>query len=102
MSKWPPDTARDYECTVFYEKSFTQKTPLCKKCVSLKWRLSARKMEHDLLTSEHRWQRTSSTVPFDILSPESKKARLSNTRSNMHREIVNLQSQAKCSAEKIE
>ena len=28
VSKWPPDTARDYECTVFYEKSFMQKTSL--------------------------------------------------------------------------
>ena len=97
MSEWPPDTARDYECTVFYEKSTTQKTPLCKKCVSLKWRLSARKMEHDQLTDEHRRQRqqSSSTVPFDFLSPESK-------LSNMRREIANLRSQAKCSAEKIE
>ena len=67
MSEWPPDTARDYECTVFYEKT-TQKTPLCKKCVSLKWHLSARKMEHDQLTDEHRRQRqqSSSTIPIDF------------------------------------
>ena len=96
-SSWPPNTARDYECTVFYEKSSTQKTALCKKCTSLKWRLSARKMEHNQLTNEHR-QQASSTVPFDFLSPESKKARL----SNMRREIVTLRTQAKSSAEKIE
>ena len=100
MSKWPPDTGRDCECPVFYEKSSTQKTPLCKKCISLKWRLSARKLEHDHLTDEHRWQRqqSSSTVSFDVLSPKSQKARL----SNMRREIANLRSQAKRIDEKIE
>ena len=100
MSKWPPDTARDYECTVFYEKSSTRKTQLCKKCVSLKWCLSARKMEHDQLIDEHSWQRqqAKSTVPFDILSPGSKKARLSSMRQG----IANLWSQAKCNAENIE
>ena len=32
---WPPDTTRDCECTVLFEKSSTQKSTLCKKCTSL-------------------------------------------------------------------
>ena len=97
---WPPDTARDCECTVLFEKGPTHKSMLCKKCTSLKWRLSARKREHDQIGDEHRLkrQRSSSTVPFSVLSPESKRARV----SNMRREIVTLRAQAKSNAQKIE
>ena len=97
---WPPDTARDCECTVLFEKSPTQKSTLCKQCTSLKWRLSCRKREHDKISDEHRLKRqqSSSTVPFSVLSPESKKARV----TNMRREIITLRTQAKYTAQKIE
>ncbi len=29
VSCWPPDTARDSECSIFYEKHSTQKTQMC-------------------------------------------------------------------------
>lgn len=100
MCSWPPDTARDCECTVLFEKGPTQKSTLCKKCTSLKWRLSARKREHDQISDEHRLKRqqSSSTVPFSVLSPESKKARV----SNMRREITTLRAHVNYAAQKIE
>ena len=51
---WPPDTARDCECTVLFEKGLTHKSVLHKKCTSLKWCLCARKRGHDHISDEHR------------------------------------------------
>ena len=98
-SSWPPDTARDCECPVLYEKSSTKKSTLCSKCTSLKWRLAGRKREHEQYTSEHRLRsQASSTVPFDILSPESKKARLTNMRC----EISTLRAKTRSNARMID
>ena len=97
---WPPDTARDCECSIWYVKRPTRRSQLCEKCTSLKWHLSARKREHDRLTPEQRKlrQQASSTVPFDHLSPASKKARLSNMRTA----ITKLRTSGQRSVEKLE
>lgn len=97
---WPPDTARDCECHILYEKSATRKSSICSKCTSLKWRLAARKREHEQFTNEHRsqQQQASSTVPFDVLSPHSKKARL----TNMRHEISTLRAKSRSNARMIE
>ena len=100
VSCWPPDTARDSECSIFYEKHSTQKTQMCEKCTSLKWHLAARKREHDQLSPGHRLERqqVGSTVQFDNLSPASKKARL----GNMRKEITNLRAQVHQYSDKVE
>ena len=33
---WPPDTARDCDCSIWYTKRLIQKSQLCEKCTSLK------------------------------------------------------------------
>ena len=99
-SCWPPDSARGCECPVLYEKRSTRKSALCSKCTSLKWRLAARKREHEQFTSEHRLhrQRASSTVQFEVLSPHSKKARV----TNMRHEISSLRAKSRSNAQIIE
>lgn len=72
----PPNSARNRECTIIYDQPSTRKSPLCAKCVSLKWQLSKRKKEHDELTI--------SKVAFDVLSPSSKRARFDNMRKTIH------------------
>lgn len=97
---WPPDTARDSECGIFYRRKRTRKTAMCDKCTLLKWRLAARKREHDQISPGHRMQRqqASSTTQFDILSPASKRARL----ENMRKEITRLRGMVQRSSEKTE
>ena len=97
---WPPDTAQHSECSICYTKSPTRKSQLCEKCTALKWQLSARKRVHDHLTPAQRKlrQQASSTVPFDILSPASKKAWLSNMRA----EITKLRTLSQHSFDKLE
>ena len=96
----PPNSARDSECTIIYDQPSTRKSPLCAKCVSLKWQLSKRKKEHDELTSTERLHRQSSSskVAFDVLSPSSKRARFDNMRKTIHQ----LQSKVEYYSEKIE
>lgn len=52
-----------------YAKRSTRKSPMREKCTSLKWRLTARKREHDQLSPVHKVERQQvcSTVQFDIL-----------------------------------
>ena len=99
-SCWPPDSARDCECCVFYARNHTRKTAMCDKCTLLKWRLAARKREHDQISPGHRiqHQQASSTMQFDNLSPASKKARL----ENMRKEITRLRVMVQRSSEKTE
>ena len=99
-TNWPPDTARDCQCNVWHRKSHSKKTCMCDKCSLLQLHLSARKREHDRYTPAQRKQRqqASSTVSFDLLSPASKKARL----SNMRKEIAKLRSTCQHSVEKME
>ena len=80
----PPNTARHKECLyAFYKKS--KKSQLCEKCLSLKWRLSERKRSHDGYTTDQRLkrQRSDSPVPFCVLSPASKKARLESMQEKI-------------------
>ena len=67
---------------------------------SLKWHLSAQKRAYDHISDEHRLKRQqpSSRVPFSSLTPESKKARV----SNLQREISTFWAQANYNAQKIE
>ena len=78
----PPDSVQHKDCSKFFEKSKTQKSKICKACLSLKYYLSSRKRKYDAMTSFDRQKRqeTSSHVPYDNLSPDSKKLRLSNLR----------------------
>ena len=83
----PSDSVCDIECYGMYEnKSTRRKSDICPKCTSLKWQLSRRKREHDGLTPSQREERQSSSshVPFDVLSPASKKARVVNMQQTIH------------------
>ena len=95
-----PDTARDHECAIMYQQQSRRCSPVCSKCMSLKWQLARRKREHDDLTPSERATRqsTSSKVPFDILSPVSKKARV----ESMRKSIKNLQVKADYYSMRIE
>ena len=87
MGSCPPDSVRDVECTITYESKSTRRSSLiCPKCTSLKWQLARRKREHDKLTPSQRIKRqaSSSHVPFDVLSPSSKKARFTNMGKTIH------------------
>ena len=85
LKKCIPDTARDHECAIMYQQQSRRCSPVCSKCMSLKWQLARRKREHDDLTLSERATRqsTSSNVPFDILSPVSKKARVESMRKSI-------------------
>ena len=83
-----------------YDQRSTKKSPLCAKCISLKWQLTKRKKEHDKLITTERLHRQSSgsKVAFDVLSPSSKRARFNNMRKTIHQ----LQSKVEYYSEKIE
>ena len=83
---FPPDSARNCNCTIIFDRNSMKKSLFCSKCVSLKWQLSRRKKEHDTMTSFERSQRQSesSSVAFDILSPVSKRAKYDNMRKSIH------------------
>ena len=55
--------------------------------MSLKWELARRKREHDNLTQSQVKERQSSSlqVPYDAISPCSKKTRFENMRDTIHR-----------------
>ncbi len=97
----PPNSVRDNDCSILYQKDpCSRSEAVCKICVSLKWLLTKRKREHDKFTPMERVKRqgTSSTVSFDILSPESQKARL----ENMKKTSLRLRKKAVYYYEKIE
>ena len=95
-----PDSACDKECMILFQRSPTNKSPMCAKCSSLKWLLAKRKRTHDGWTPSQRAQRQSSSshVPFDGLSPTSKKARF----ESMSKTIKSLQFKAKYYSAKVE
>ena len=76
----PTDTVRHVNCTRICEKSQKQRAFLCNSCSSLKLYLAKQKRKHDSISREDR-QQSSSTFPFEYLSPVSKKARMTNIRS---------------------
>ena len=79
MPGWPPNVARYVECQLWYHKDAKQQSNLCKACTQLKWKLSARKKEHDRLSqTEKQRSDASSQYPFEYLSPDSKKVKVSN------------------------
>lgn len=84
---FPSDSVRDIDCSVILEVKAIQKKTTCSKCMSLKWELARRKREHDNLTQSQVKERQSSSsrVPYDALSPCSKKARFENMRDTIHR-----------------
>lgn len=84
---FPPDSVHDIDCSVIFEDKATQRKTTCSKCMSLKWELARRKREHDNLTQSQvkEQQSSSSHVPYDALSPCSKKARFENMRDTIHR-----------------
>ena len=97
MVNFPPNSARDSECTVLYQCTSNKKR--CSKCCSLKWQLSRRKREHDKITPCQRAcrQSSSSKVPFHVSSPRSKKAKYDNMRMTIRK----LQSRAEYYSDKI-
>lgn len=78
----PSDSARDQECTYFFDSSPNSRSSVCSKCCSLKRHLTRRKKEHDEMSPTTRSQRQSSSShsQFSYLSPSSKRARLENMR----------------------
>lgn len=84
----PQDTVRHANCIKLYEKASTQKSLMCKSCLSLKHYLAQRKRKHNSLSSDtiEYCQKSTSSVSFDCLTPESKKIRL----TNMKKEISSL------------
>ena len=50
LACWPPDTARDIECAVWFRKESSSRSDLCDRCVRLKWQLAARKKSCDELS----------------------------------------------------
>ncbi len=95
-----PDSVRDRNCMMLFQCSDKSKATLCSKCSSLKWLLSTRKRTHDAMTPSQISERqsTSSNVPFDVLSPSSKKARI----YNMRKSIKSLKFRASYYSEKVE
>ena len=95
-----PDSVRDHECPVLYQRSPMKKSPICDKCTSLKWDLTKRKRTHDEMTQSQRIKRqcTNSNVPFNVLSPTSQKARV----NNMRKTIKNMQSKVEYCSKRIE
>lgn len=101
----PPNSCRDIHCPIMYEKT-EEKTKsskrksgevgvcsCCSHCQSLKWQLTRRKRQHDALTPAQKMmqQSSNSKVPFDALSPCSKKARMQNMSSTIHNLRVKLE-----------
>ena len=82
----PPDSSRDSECALLFKRLSSHSSLVCKKCSSLKWKLSKLKKEHDQMTDTCRKERQSvgSKLPFDYLSPNSKRRRLDNMRKAIH------------------
>ena len=83
----PIDTIRHKECPRFVMKSMHQKSLLCSSCVSLKYYLRKQKKRHDsdeFEVNHEKHKKTSSSLPFDYLSPCSKKARVANMRKEIN------------------
>ena len=87
LACWPPDTARDIECAVWFRKESSSRSDLCDRCVRLKWQQAARKKSCDELSPSDRLTRqsASSAYPFQYLSPHSKKIKLDNMRQTIHK-----------------
>lgn len=90
---WPPNTARDCECAIWFRKESSSHSDLCDRCVRLKWQLAARKKSCDDLSSSDRLTRqsASSSYPFQYLSPHSKKIKLDNMRQAIHKVSIKAQ-----------
>lgn len=43
LACWPPNTARDCDCAIWFRKESSSDADLCDRCVRLKWQLAARK-----------------------------------------------------------
>ena len=93
----PSNTVRHTMCTRICNKADGHKGSTCEHCYSLKHYLSTQKRTHSddsHLHSEH--QQSSSTFPFEYLSPASKKAKLTNVRKDNKRLKVKLERLKDC------
>ena len=95
----PGDTVRHTTCNRMCKKLEKQKTLICKPCLLVKYYLAKQKRKHDQLAIDSReeHQKSTSSVPFDYLSPCSKKAWL----MNMRKEINTLKLKLKRTSDKI-
>lgn len=82
VRSWPPNTVCDAQCQIWYHKSGTQQSDLCIACTQLKWKLTARKREHESLSATEKGQRSEATskYPFDYLSPKSQQLKVQKMR----------------------
>ena len=96
----PPDSARDRECTILYKRQTTSKSVNCTNCAALNWQLTKRRKEHDGMPASKRVKRqsSSSSVPFNVLSPNSQQARV----GNMRRTIKTLQLKSDYYSKRVE
>ena len=87
LACWPPDTARDIECAVWFRKESSSHSDLCDRCVRLKWQLAALKKSCDELSPSDRLTRqsASSAYPLHYLNPHSKKIKLNNMSQAIHK-----------------
>uniref|UniRef100_A0A1X7UN32 Uncharacterized protein n=1 Tax=Amphimedon queenslandica TaxID=400682 RepID=A0A1X7UN32_AMPQE len=81
----PPNSVRDCSCTIFHKQQPKYKSLVCDNCTSLKWLLTKRKKEHDEMPVSQRQKRqsSSSSIPFEVLSPHSQQARVENMRKTI-------------------
>lgn len=98
--RWPPNTACDAQCQIWYHKSDTNQSDLCMACTQLKWKLTACKREHEFLSATEKGQRSEATskYPFDYLSPKSQQLKV----QKMHRAIGDLNMLVKHTVSKID
>ena len=79
---------RDINCPIIYVERSKRKIreSQCSPCRSLKWQLTRCKRECEAVTpaQKREQQSSSSKVPFDVLIPRSKKARLENMSTTIH------------------
>ena len=82
VRNWPPNTVCDTQCQFWYHKSATQQSDLCTSCTQLKWKLAARKREHESLSAAEKDQRSEATskYPFHYLSPNSQQLKVQKMR----------------------
>lgn len=87
LACWPPNTARDIECAIWFKMESSSHSDPCDRCVRLKWQLAARKKSSDELSPSDRLTRqcASSSYPFQYLSPHSKKIKLDNMHQTIHK-----------------
>ncbi len=100
VRNWLPNTVCDDQCRIWYHKSVTHQSDLCSACTQLKWKLAARKREHESLSATEKGQRSEATskYPFHFLSPKSQQLKV----QKMRRAIGDLNMSVKRTVSKID